>query len=94
MQEKPERIRWLLDHLEGELLQQWISPAYEEQTFRIFQRRKSLIKGGLKQSNIRGPIGQRLKSAPREDIFYGAMLRYVSCSPSCQEAPRLEITCK
>ena len=32
-----------------------------------------------------GPIGQRLKSAPQEDFFYVAMLRYVSCFPSCQE---------
>ena len=31
------------------------------------------------------PIGQRLKSAPQEDFFYVAMLRYVSCFPSCQE---------
>ena len=31
------------------------------------------------------PIGQRLKSAPQEDFFYVAMLRYVSSFPSCQE---------
>ena len=31
------------------------------------------------------PIGQRLKSAQREDFFYVAMLRYVSCFLSCQE---------
>ena len=33
---------------------------------------------------LRAPIGQRLKSAPQEDFFYVAMLRYDSC-PSCQE---------
>ena len=26
-----------------------------------------------------------LKSAPREDFFYVAMLSYISCFPSCQE---------
>ena len=31
------------------------------------------------------PIGQRLKSALQEDFFYFAMLRCVSCFPSCQE---------
>ena len=31
-----------------------------------------------------GPIGQRLKSAPCEDFFYVAILRYVSCFPSYQ----------
>ena len=29
--------------------------------------------------------GQHLKSAPQEDFFNVAMLRYVSCFPSCQE---------
>ena len=28
------------------------------------------------------PIGQCLKSAPQEDFFYVAMLRYVNCFPS------------
>ena len=31
------------------------------------------------------PIQQCLKSAPQEDLFYVAMLRYVSCFLSCQE---------
>jgi len=45
----------------------------------FFQKRtkKSLV--------LYAPIRQRLKSAPQEDFFYVAMLRYVSCFPSCQE---------
>ena len=31
------------------------------------------------------PIQQCLKSAPQENLSYVAMLRYVSCFPSCQE---------
>ena len=36
-------------------------------------------------SNCTNATPQHLKSAPHEDIFYVAMLRYVSCFPRCQE---------
>ena len=45
---------------------------------------RQYVKVILVKGNGQAPIG-RLKSAPLEDFFYVAMLRCVSCFPSCQE---------